>query len=145
MFSYVPSYAPFVYPMPLCTTNVPYASSCALLCPYASPINSLFTLYVPIYVPYAHPCTTMNLLCFFHIHPMPLMHLLCPPYVHLCTHMHLYSPFVASYLPYLSPMCCDMTFRADLRQILILEHLDIIKILMHANATIMFQDYRCSL
>ena len=55
--------------------------------------------------------------------------------------MNPYSPSVPSYLPYLSPMCSDMTFRADLRQIAILEHLDIIKVLMHANVTIMFKDY----
>ena len=39
-----PLFCPIVYPMPLCTTNEPYASSCVLLSPYAPPINSLFTL-----------------------------------------------------------------------------------------------------
>ena len=42
------------------------------------------------------------------------------------------------------PPCYDLTFQADLRQILILEHLHIIEVLMHANATIMFKDYRCT-
>ena len=41
--------------------------------------------------------------------------------------------------------CCDLTFQADSRQIPILEHLHIIKVLMQPNATIMFKDYRCSL
>ena len=36
--------------------------------------------------------------------------------------------------------CCDLTFRADSRQNLILEHLHIIEVLMHANATIMFKE-----
>ena len=42
-------------------------------------------------------------------------------------------------------LCCDLTFRAESGVIPILEHLHIIKVLMHANATIMFKDYRCSL
>ena len=45
----------------------------------------------------------------------------------------------------LSEYCCDMTFRAESGLSWILEHLHIIEVLMHANATIMFKDYRCSL
>ena len=41
--------------------------------------------------------------------------------------------------------CCDLTFRAESGLNSILEHLHIIEVLMHANATIMFKDYRCSL
>ena len=41
--------------------------------------------------------------------------------------------------------CCHLTFLADSRQIPILEHSHIIEVLVHANATIMFKDYRCSL
>ena len=39
-------------------------------------------------------------------------------------------------------LCCDLTFRAQNTN---LEHLYIIKVLMHAYATIMFKDSRCSL
>ena len=41
--------------------------------------------------------------------------------------------------------CCDLTFRAELGVIPILEYLHIIKVLIHANASIMFKDYRCLL
>ena len=41
--------------------------------------------------------------------------------------------------------CCDLTFRAESGLISILERLHILKVLMHANATIMFKDYRYSL
>ena len=44
-----------------------------------------------------------------------------------------------------SDICCDLTFHADSGLILNLEHLYIIDVLTHANATIMFKDYRCSL
>ena len=37
-------------------------------------------------------------------------------------------------------ICCDLIFRADSRQMLILEHLYIIEVLTHANATIVFKD-----
>ena len=38
-----------------------------------------------------------------------------------------------------------LTFRVESGLSLILEHLHIIEVLMHANATIMFKDNRCSL
>ena len=41
--------------------------------------------------------------------------------------------------------CCDLTFQAESGLISIIEHLHIIEVLMHANATIMFKDYRSSL
>ena len=41
--------------------------------------------------------------------------------------------------------CCDLTFRAFRAVIPNLEHLYIIEVLTHANATIMFKDSRCSL
>ena len=41
--------------------------------------------------------------------------------------------------------CYDMMFQADSGQIPILEHLYAIEVLTHANATIMFKDYRYSL
>ena len=115
-------------PMSLCTSyKLPIHPLCPHLCTLCTPMHhyelAMLLSYTP-HAPYASPMPTI-----------------CPP-------VHSHAPVLtlcASYLPYLSPMCCDMTFWADSRQIPILEHLDIIKVLMHANATIMFIDYRCSL
>ena len=43
------------------------------------------------------------------------------------------------------PPCYDLTLQADSRQIPNLEHLYIIEVLTHANATIIFKDCICSL